>query len=98
MRSLPPQITAHQACDLGLVTEVFPDASLQQEIWPRLQAYAKLPVKSLVYSKALTRDIEKDLLHKVSRVQVYVIFVDRQIDRLFELQVHGEWQMEIKID
>ncbi|XP_047502212.1 enoyl-CoA delta isomerase 2-like [Penaeus chinensis] len=69
------KITAHQACDLGLVTEVFPDASLQQEIWPRLQAYAKLPVKSLVYSKALTRDIEKDVLHKVN---------DMECDRLVE--------------
>ncbi|XP_042868681.1 enoyl-CoA delta isomerase 2-like [Penaeus japonicus] len=69
------KITAHEACDLGLVTEVFPDASLQQEVWPRLQAYAKLPVKSLVYSKALSRNMEKDILHKVN---------DMECDRLVE--------------
>lgn len=63
------QITAHQACTLGLVTEVFPDASLKEEVWPRLQSYAKLPVKSLVYSKALTRDVEKDILHKVHTIK-----------------------------
>lgn len=60
------QITAHEAKDLGLVTEVFPDASFQQEVWPKIQAYAKLPLKSLVYSKALSRDFEKDILHKAS--------------------------------
>ena len=60
------QITAHEAKTIGLVTEVFPDVSFQQEVWPKLQAMAKLPSKSLMYSKALTRDFEKDILHKVS--------------------------------
>lgn len=69
------KISAQHACDVGLVTEVFPDASFQKEIWPRLQAYAKLPVKSLVYSKALSRNMEKDLLHKVN---------DMECDRLVE--------------
>lgn len=64
------QITAHEAKAVGLVTEVLPDGSFQQEVWPKLQAYAKLPVKSLVYSKALTRDEEKDILHKASHLAV----------------------------
>ncbi|KAK4319461.1 hypothetical protein Pmani_009605 [Petrolisthes manimaculis] len=70
------KITAHQACELGLVTEVFPEASMQQEVWPKLQSFAKLPVKSLVYSKALTRDVEKDMLHKVNRMEC-----DRLVER-----------------
>lgn len=37
------KLTASQAYELGLVTEVFPDASFQSEVWPRLEAYAKLP-------------------------------------------------------
>ncbi|KAM9333444.1 enoyl-CoA delta isomerase 2 isoform 3-T3 [Pholidichthys leucotaenia] len=37
------KLTAAQACDLGLVTEVFPDSSFQSEVWTRLRAYAKLP-------------------------------------------------------
>ncbi|XP_050732669.1 enoyl-CoA delta isomerase 2-like isoform X2 [Eriocheir sinensis] len=69
------KITAHEAKDLGLVTEVFPDGSFQQEVWPKIQSYAKLPLKSLVYSKALTRDVEKDILHKVN---------DAECDRLVE--------------
>jgi len=70
------KVTAAQACDLGLVTEVFPDASFQAEIWPRLQAYAKLPVNSLVYSKALTRDVDKEILHKVNTLEC-----DRLVER-----------------
>lgn len=69
------KLTAHEAKEVGLVTEVFPDASFQQEVWPKIQAFAKLPVKSLVYSKALTRDMEKDVLHQVN---------DAECDRLVE--------------
>ncbi|XP_045127436.1 enoyl-CoA delta isomerase 2-like isoform X1 [Portunus trituberculatus] len=69
------KLTAHDAKEVGLVTEVFPDGSFQQEVWPKIQAYAKLPIKSLVYSKALTRDVEKDILHQVN---------DAECDRLVE--------------
>lgn len=69
------KLTAHEAKEVGLVTEVFPDISFQQEVWPKIQAFAKLPVKSLVYSKALTRDMEKDILHQVN---------DAECDRLVE--------------
>lgn len=37
------KLTAAQACDLGLVTEVFPDSSFQAEVWTRLKGYGKLP-------------------------------------------------------
>lgn len=69
------KLTAAEAEKCGLVTEVLPDASFQREVWPRLQALAQLPVKSLVYSKALTRDLEKETLHKVN---------DTECDRLVE--------------
>ncbi len=37
------KLTAAQACEVGLVTEVFPESSFQSEVWTRLKAYAKLP-------------------------------------------------------
>ena len=43
------KITATEACNLGLVTEVFQDANLQSEIWPRLKAWSELPVKVLLH-------------------------------------------------
>ncbi|CAH2284224.1 enoyl- delta isomerase 2, mitochondrial isoform X2 [Pelobates cultripes] len=59
-------VTAKTACDVGLVTEVFPDSTFQREVWTRLQAYAKLPKNSLAYSKQLIREIEKEKLHAVN--------------------------------
>lgn len=60
------KVTAKEAYELHLVTKVFPASSLYEEVWPSLQAMAKLPQKSLIYSKALTRDVIKDTLHKVN--------------------------------
>ena len=37
------KISAQEACQLGLVTEVFPDHSFQSEVWKRVEAYSKLP-------------------------------------------------------
>ncbi|KAG8571626.1 hypothetical protein GDO81_011724 [Engystomops pustulosus] len=59
-------LTAHEACKLGLVTEVFPDATFQKEVWGRLRSYGELPKNSLVFSKQLIRDTEKEKLHAVN--------------------------------
>ncbi|XP_078124174.1 enoyl-CoA delta isomerase 2 isoform X2 [Sander vitreus] len=69
------KLTAAQACDLRLVTEVFPDSSFQSEVWSRLKAYAKLPPNSLALSKQLIRSMEKDRLHAVN---------DAEVERLME--------------
>ena len=60
------QLTAADAREIGLVTEVFPDASFQETVWPRVQAYAKLPPQSLAYGKALYRKPLKEALKKVN--------------------------------
>ncbi|XP_074478416.1 enoyl-CoA delta isomerase 2 [Sebastes fasciatus] len=64
------KLTAVQACEVGLVTEVFPDSSFQSEVWTRLKAYAKLPPNSLAFSKQLIRSTEKERLHEVNDVEV----------------------------
>ncbi|XP_043195204.1 enoyl-CoA delta isomerase 2-like isoform X1 [Amphibalanus amphitrite] len=69
------KLTAQEAERVGLVTEVLPADTFQQEVMARLQKHAQLPVKSLVYSKALTRDLETKILHEVN---------DRECDRLVE--------------
>lgn len=65
------KVSAKEAYDLHLITEVFEASRLYEEVWPRLEAMAKLPIKSLVYSKALTRDVIKDTLHKVRLIKVF---------------------------
>ncbi|XP_049421781.1 enoyl-CoA delta isomerase 2, mitochondrial [Epinephelus fuscoguttatus] len=64
------KLTAVQACELGLVTEVFPDSSFQSEVWTRLKEYAKLPRNSLAFSKQLIRSLEKEHLHAVNNAEV----------------------------
>ncbi|XP_061615135.1 LOW QUALITY PROTEIN: enoyl-CoA delta isomerase 2, mitochondrial [Phyllopteryx taeniolatus] len=69
------KLTAFQACQLGLVTEVFPDGSFQTEVRSRLKSYAKLPRDSLALSKQLIRSVEKERLHAVN---------DAEVERLME--------------
>lgn len=71
------KVSAKEAKDIHLITEVFEASSLYEEVWPRLQAMAKLPIKSLIYSKALTRDVYKDTMHKVS----LMLFVSSKMTR-----------------
>ncbi|KAM4688970.1 uncharacterized protein O3C94_007080 [Discoglossus pictus] len=60
-------LTAREACDVGLVTEVFPDGRFQQEVWSKLKAYSTLPQNSLIQSKQLIRAVEKEKLHEVCK-------------------------------
>lgn len=64
------KLTATQAYQLGLVTEVFPDSSFQSEVWTKLKAYAKLPPNSLAFSKQLIRGVDKQNLHAVNVAEV----------------------------
>ncbi|XP_008400378.1 enoyl-CoA delta isomerase 2 isoform X1 [Poecilia reticulata] len=69
------KLSARQACELGLVTEVFPDSSFQSEVWTRLKAYARLPPQTLALSKQLVRSVEKERLYAVN---------DAEVERLME--------------
>ncbi|KAM6900794.1 LOW QUALITY PROTEIN: enoyl-CoA delta isomerase 2 [Xenentodon cancila] len=75
------KLTAAQACEVGLVTEVFPDSSFQSEVWTRLKAYAKLPRNSLALSKQLIRSVEKERLYAVN---------DAEVERLMERWMSDE--------
>ena len=37
------KLTAQEACDRGLVSEVFPQHVFQQEAWKKVQQFANLP-------------------------------------------------------
>ncbi|KAL2085960.1 hypothetical protein ACEWY4_019280 [Coilia grayii] len=80
------KLTATQACELGLVTEVFPDSSFQTEVWTRIKAYAQLPRNSLALSKQLIRSTEREHLHTVN---------DREVERLVERWLSDECMQAI---
>ncbi|XP_034416017.1 enoyl-CoA delta isomerase 2, mitochondrial isoform X1 [Cyclopterus lumpus] len=77
------KLSALQACELGLVTEVFPDSSFQSEVWTKLKAYAKLPPNSLSLSKQLIRSQEKDRLHSVNDAEVELLTERWKSDECF---------------
>nr|XP_009858013.1 enoyl-CoA delta isomerase 2, mitochondrial isoform X1 [Ciona intestinalis]XP_026689625.1 enoyl-CoA delta isomerase 2, mitochondrial isoform X1 [Ciona intestinalis] len=70
------KLTATEAKECGLVTKIFPKESFETDVMSQVEAIAKLPVKSLIYSKALMRDPELDLLHKVNEAEC-----DRLVER-----------------
>ncbi|XP_030624598.1 enoyl-CoA delta isomerase 2 isoform X2 [Chanos chanos] len=80
------KLTATQAREQGLVTEVFPDTSFQSEVWARLKAYAKLPRNSLALSKQLIRGMERERLHTVN---------DQEVERLVERWLSDECMQAI---
>jgi enoyl-CoA hydratase/carnithine racemase len=37
------QMGAHEAKECGLVSQVFPHATFEQEVWPKLEKFAQMP-------------------------------------------------------
>ncbi|XP_055451108.1 enoyl-CoA delta isomerase 2 [Psammomys obesus] len=60
------KLTAREAWAQGLVTEVFPESTFEEEVWSRLKTYAKLPPNAMRISKELIRKNVKEKLHAVN--------------------------------
>lgn len=60
-----PQMNAAEAYQASLVTEVFPDACLDQ-VWPRIYEWAQMFPRTMLNAKALIKTNYKDYLHQVS--------------------------------
>ncbi|XP_061570020.1 enoyl-CoA delta isomerase 2, mitochondrial [Cololabis saira] len=77
------KLTAAQACEVGLVTEVFPDSSFQTHIWRELKEWAKIPAASLALSKQLIRSVDKERLYAVNDAEVERLMERWQSDECF---------------
>ncbi|XP_038626262.1 enoyl-CoA delta isomerase 2 isoform X1 [Tachyglossus aculeatus] len=60
------KLTAQEAWANGLVTEVFPDSTFEEEVWARLKGFASLPRNAMRISKQLMRNVDKEKLHAVN--------------------------------
>ncbi|XP_006870608.1 PREDICTED: enoyl-CoA delta isomerase 2, mitochondrial [Chrysochloris asiatica] len=60
------KLTAREAYTQGLVSEVFPDSTFQEEVWTRLKTYSQLPPNAMKISKQLIRNVEKEKLHAIN--------------------------------
>ncbi|XP_039252427.2 enoyl-CoA delta isomerase 2-like [Styela clava] len=61
--------TALEAERLNLVTKVFPNASFRNDVRKEVERISQFPMKSLIYSKQLTRGCEREMLHKVNKAE-----------------------------
>lgn len=64
------KLTAEEAWQRGLVTEVYPHESLHL-VWPRIREYANsLPPNTLLRIKNMMRIHDRDTLHKVNNMEM----------------------------
>ncbi|XP_060075320.1 enoyl-CoA delta isomerase 2-like [Ylistrum balloti] len=67
------KITAVEAMERNLVTEVIPDHAFQQETSAKVAKFAKLPKNSLQKARNLTRDQQRETLHRVNKQECDVL-------------------------
>jgi len=60
------KITAVQALERNLVSEIIPDDKFLEVTTKKMEQYAKFPPQSMRLSKVLNRNTEKDLLKQVN--------------------------------
>lgn len=63
------KFTAAEAKELGLVSEVFPHETFQENVLEKLKVLAEASKNSLIYSKELTRGLERSTLHKINELE-----------------------------
>lgn len=73
---LNKKLTAAEAERCGLVTEVFPAAEFEEKVSKHLKAACEASKNSMIYSKKLSRDVERSVLHEVN-----VAECDRLVER-----------------
>lgn len=62
-------VSAAEACNSSLVTEVFPPSTFERDVDEKIEKILQLPLKSIVYTKELIRKPEKEVLHSVNKME-----------------------------
>ncbi|GIY90290.1 enoyl-CoA delta isomerase 2 [Caerostris extrusa] len=63
---LSKKFTATEAKELGLVSEVFPHQTFEEDVQKKLAILSEASKNSMIYAKELSRNMERSLLHKVN--------------------------------
>lgn len=67
------KLTAHEAFDRNLVTEVIPSISFRQETENRLKSIVQLPTESMGINKLLLRSVHQEALLERNRHEADVL-------------------------
>ncbi|XP_071451202.1 enoyl-CoA delta isomerase 2-like isoform X2 [Hetaerina americana] len=63
------KMTAKEAKDCGLVSEVFPDSCFAEKVFGHLKKMVTMPSKSMIFTKALVRRWDVDELRKANEAE-----------------------------
>lgn len=67
------KLTAQEAFERNLVTEVIPHNEFAEKAWAKVEAISKLPKESLRESRKIMRDGRKEILRKVNKEECDVL-------------------------
>lgn len=78
------KISARQACDWGLVTEVFNDATFHQDIKAKIAQLSTMPKQSLRLTKQLMRDMDRAALKACNEKECQILEERWQSEECFK--------------
>ncbi len=81
--------------DRNLVTEVIPHSEFQLKAWQKIESFSKLPKESLLASRGLLRDSDKQLLRDINKREVDTL-VGRWSSAEFVRVIMEFWQPKVK--
>lgn len=89
------KLTAQEAFERNLVTEVVPDELFEKRVLERLTEVSKLPKESLLESKRCMRETDRELLKKVNKREVDIL-VGRWSSQEFVRVIMDFWKNKSK--
>ncbi len=89
------KLNAQEALERNLVTEVIPHSEFNIKSWQKIEAFSKLPKESLLASRGLLRDANKEVLRNINKKEVDTL-VGRWSSAEFVKVIMEFWQPKMK--
>lgn len=67
------KLTAKEALEHNLLTEVIPEAEFQEKAWKKVEMVSKLPKESLSDSRKVLRDGDKETLRQINKKECDIL-------------------------
>lgn len=77
-------MSAQEALQFNLVSELFSRNELQSKIWPKLEAFAKLPYNSLIATKRLMKKFDLEELEAANNDEIIALMERAQSEESFQ--------------
>lgn len=84
MLLLNHKLSAHEAHQFNLVSEVFKKSELDTVLWPKIESYSKLPIESVKASKKLIAKFEQNDLKAACESELEILYKRFETDEFME--------------